>query len=55
MTLTKYDIQKLRDGTRRKTSKGQETAIFKHFGTEPDDEYEWSELDIYEQFRKIIA
>jgi hypothetical protein len=54
MVLTKRDIQKLRVQSRLIISIEQEAVILEHFGTEPDDQHEWSEQDIYEQIRKMI-
>ena len=37
-----------------KDVKRAKAEVLEHFNKEPDDEYEWSEQDIYEQMRKII-
>lgn len=37
-----------------KNTERAKCEILELFSTEPDDEYVWSEQDIYEQSRKII-
>ena len=54
MLLTKKDIENLRDKAHLNISIEKEITILNHFGTNPDDDHEWSEQDIYEQVRKML-
>lgn len=54
MTLNKRSLRKWAESARLTISAEQEAAILERFGTEPDDEHEWTEQDIYEQVRKML-
>ena len=56
MTITITDLEKKYAAWfigMKNTGKAKQ-EILDLFSTEPDDEYTWSEQDIYEQSRKII-
>lgn len=55
MKLTKKDIQKLSESMHCFITPDQEAMILKDFCTEPDDVHEWSEQDIAEHIRRILA
>lgn len=55
MTITKSDIRRMREQSHMAISAAKEQEILRLFGSEPDDEHQWSEQDIHEQIRKILS
>ncbi len=57
MTITRYDLNNKYAAWfyNAKNSEKAKHEILKLFSNEPDDGHVWTEQDIYEQSRKIIA
>ena len=54
MTITENELNTYLSNYRFHVSQDKKKEILTMFSTEPEDDFQWTEQDIYEQIRKLV-